>query len=176
MLCRCGALLLRRPLLHALWDRHLHACGRPRSHCGRSAPACYVCPSMAHAGNATAASHAAPAPPPHACAQARCSACFLRVLHVHTHRVAAGTEVPKYACKCWAAAMRAYMRCDSSHSQDAEGVSPLMRAAEGGHMEVVAELLQSGAPWNAQDAAGYCAGGRGVWEGGGRAKQAAGEG
>ncbi|GLI60425.1 hypothetical protein VaNZ11_002578 [Volvox africanus] len=42
--------------------------------------------------------------------------------------------------------------------QDEEGVSPLMKAAEGGHRTVVAALLQSGAPWNAQDKYGYCAG------------------
>ncbi|GIL60427.1 hypothetical protein Vafri_15020 [Volvox africanus] len=42
--------------------------------------------------------------------------------------------------------------------QDEEGVSPLMKAAEGGHMTVLAALLQSGAPWNAQDKYGYCAG------------------
>ncbi|PNW88902.1 hypothetical protein CHLRE_01g050050v5 [Chlamydomonas reinhardtii] len=42
--------------------------------------------------------------------------------------------------------------------QDEEGVSPLMRAAEGGHTAVMAALLQAGAPWNAQDSSGYCAG------------------
>ncbi|GIL85389.1 hypothetical protein Vretifemale_13936 [Volvox reticuliferus] len=42
--------------------------------------------------------------------------------------------------------------------QDEEGVSPLMKAAEGGHTTVLAALLQSGAPWNAQDKYGYCAG------------------
>lgn len=34
--------------------------------------------------------------------------------------------------------------------QDHEGVSPLMTAAEEGHAEVVAALLQAGAPWNQQ--------------------------
>ncbi|KAG2430741.1 hypothetical protein HYH02_013580 [Chlamydomonas schloesseri] len=42
--------------------------------------------------------------------------------------------------------------------QDEGGVSPLMKAAEGGHTAVLAALLQAGAPWNAQDASGYCAG------------------
>ncbi|EFJ40778.1 hypothetical protein VOLCADRAFT_69095 [Volvox carteri f. nagariensis] len=42
--------------------------------------------------------------------------------------------------------------------QDEDGVSPLMKAAEGGHIVVLSALLQSGAPWNAQDKHGYCAG------------------
>ncbi|KAG2425346.1 hypothetical protein HXX76_013760 [Chlamydomonas incerta] len=42
--------------------------------------------------------------------------------------------------------------------QDEAGVSPLMKAAEGGHTAVLVALLQAGAPWNAQDASGYCAG------------------
>lgn len=42
--------------------------------------------------------------------------------------------------------------------QDEDGVSPLMKAAEGGHTAVLVALLQSGAPWNTQDEDGYCAG------------------
>ncbi|KXZ55008.1 hypothetical protein GPECTOR_3g171 [Gonium pectorale] len=42
--------------------------------------------------------------------------------------------------------------------QDEDGVSPLMKAAEGGHTAAMAALLQAGAPWNAQDRHGYCAG------------------
>jgi protein arginine N-methyltransferase 2 len=42
--------------------------------------------------------------------------------------------------------------------QNAEGVSGLMLAAENGHLETIHKLLQSGAPWNAQDKEGYCAG------------------
>lgn len=38
--------------------------------------------------------------------------------------------------------------------QDEEGVSSLMTAAEQGHAEVVAALLQEGAPWNQQ--VSYC--------------------
>lgn len=39
-----------------------------------------------------------------------------------------------------------------------EGVTPLMRAAEEGHAEAVAALLEGGCPWNALDHEGYCAG------------------
>jgi len=39
-----------------------------------------------------------------------------------------------------------------------EGTTALMAAAENGHLQVVAALLQAGAPWNQQDTAGYCAG------------------
>lgn len=39
------------------------------------------------------------------------------------------------------------------------GVTPLMAAAEAGCPEAVAALLQEGAPWNALDDEGYCAGG-----------------
>ena len=42
--------------------------------------------------------------------------------------------------------------------QNAEGVSGLMLAAENGHFEIVHKLLDLGAPWNAQDKEGYCAG------------------
>lgn len=35
-----------------------------------------------------------------------------------------------------------------------------MKASECGHIEVVAMLLEAGAPWNAQDHNGYTAGGR----------------
>ncbi|PNH02928.1 Arginine N-methyltransferase 2, partial [Tetrabaena socialis] len=42
--------------------------------------------------------------------------------------------------------------------QNEEGVSALMKAAEAGHTAVLAALLGAGAPWNAQDQHGYCAG------------------
>jgi type IV protein arginine methyltransferase len=44
--------------------------------------------------------------------------------------------------------------------QDGQGVSALMLAAENGHIEIVRLLLDAGAPWNAQDSEGYCAGKR----------------
>lgn len=43
-------------------------------------------------------------------------------------------------------------------SQDAEGVTPLMKAAERGDVEIIKYLLEAGAPWNAQDNDGHCAG------------------
>lgn len=43
--------------------------------------------------------------------------------------------------------------------QDPEtGISPLMAAAKGGHLQVCEILLQEGAPWNALDRNGMCAG------------------
>ena len=42
--------------------------------------------------------------------------------------------------------------------QDAEGKSSLMLAAARGDTETVAVLLETGAPWNATDRAGMCAG------------------
>lgn len=45
------------------------------------------------------------------------------------------------------------------HFQDpVTGESALMKAAAGGHDELVSELLQRGAPWNAVDRNGMCAG------------------
>ncbi len=41
---------------------------------------------------------------------------------------------------------------------DGEGVTPLMAAGEGGHLDVVHTLLDGGVPWNALDNDGYCAG------------------
>lgn len=45
--------------------------------------------------------------------------------------------------------------------QDSEGLSALMKAADGGHGAVVAVLLQAGCPWNLQDHEGYTAGASG---------------
>jgi hypothetical protein len=50
---------------------------------------------------------------------------------------------------------------DPSYQEDTEGVSPLMRAAEHGHLDAVVALMEGGAPWNAQDTEGYTAGGWG---------------
>jgi hypothetical protein len=47
---------------------------------------------------------------------------------------------------------------DPSYQDVAEGVSPLMRAAENGHLQAAVALLEGGAPWNAQDKEGYTAG------------------
>jgi len=41
------------------------------------------------------------------------------------------------------------------------GMTPLMAAAEAGSAAAVAVLLEEGAPWNALDEEGYCAGGCG---------------
>ena len=43
-------------------------------------------------------------------------------------------------------------------SQDRKGVTPLMLACEGGHVEVVRRLLAAGAPWNELDNDNHCAG------------------
>ena len=40
---------------------------------------------------------------------------------------------------------------DARHQSADTGVSAMMLAAEQGHAAVVLQLLQSGAPWNAQD-------------------------
>ena len=46
-----------------------------------------------------------------------------------------------------------------AHAQaDEDGTSALMHAAGGGHGEVVSALLEAGAPWNAIDRRGRCAG------------------
>lgn len=47
---------------------------------------------------------------------------------------------------------------DSSFQEEEEGRSALMLAAEKGHMDVVVVLLERGAPWNALDRRGKCAG------------------
>ena len=39
-----------------------------------------------------------------------------------------------------------------------EGVTPLMAASGGGHLEIMKLLLEGGAPWNAVDKSGKCAG------------------
>jgi protein arginine N-methyltransferase 2 len=41
---------------------------------------------------------------------------------------------------------------------ESDGRSALMIAADGGHAAVVQQLLEAGAPWNALDRRGYCAG------------------
>lgn len=46
----------------------------------------------------------------------------------------------------------------ASAQDEATGESALMRAAQGGHAELVALLLERGAPWNALDRKGRCAG------------------
>ena len=47
---------------------------------------------------------------------------------------------------------------DLSPAQDEQGKSPLMAAAHAGHIEVLRLLLEAGAPWNAIDKQGRCAG------------------
>ena len=44
------------------------------------------------------------------------------------------------------------------HLQDENGQNALMLAAAQGHTEVAARLLEAGAPWNALDREGHCAG------------------
>lgn len=46
----------------------------------------------------------------------------------------------------------------ASCHDDATGETCLMRAAMNGHVEAVEKLLASGAPWNALDRRGLCAG------------------
>ena len=47
---------------------------------------------------------------------------------------------------------------DVSYSNPEDGVTPLMVAAEGGHLSLITTLLEAGAPWNAQDKDGHTAG------------------
>eukprot|EP00965_Chrysotila_dentata_P182383 6022436-Pleurochrysis_carterae.AAC.1 len=47
---------------------------------------------------------------------------------------------------------------DPCHQEDAGGVSPLMMAAKAGSQPIVTALLKAGAPWNAIDRCGRCAG------------------
>lgn len=47
---------------------------------------------------------------------------------------------------------------EAGHQETREGMSPMMGAARGGHVAVVRRLLEAGAPWNAVDRAGRCAG------------------
>ncbi len=47
---------------------------------------------------------------------------------------------------------------DVTYSNPEDGVTPLMIAAEGGHVAMITALLEAGAPWNAQDKEGYTAG------------------
>lgn len=49
--------------------------------------------------------------------------------------------------------------CGISVLQDpSDGMSALMKAADGGHAEALVTLLQAGCPWNLQDHEGYTAG------------------
>lgn len=49
--------------------------------------------------------------------------------------------------------------CGISALQDpSDGMSALMKAADGGHAEALVTLLQAGCPWNLQDHEGYTAG------------------
>ena len=47
---------------------------------------------------------------------------------------------------------------EASFQREADGVSGLMVAAQRGDIAVLSELLQAGAPWNALDRRGRCAG------------------
>lgn len=47
---------------------------------------------------------------------------------------------------------------EASYQREADGLSGLMVAAERGNTALVSELLQAGAPWNALDRRGCCAG------------------
>jgi type IV protein arginine methyltransferase len=47
---------------------------------------------------------------------------------------------------------------DVTYSNPEDGVTPLMIAAEGGHIPLMTLLLEAGAPWNAQDKDGHTAG------------------
>lgn len=49
-------------------------------------------------------------------------------------------------------------RCDACYQDPENGQSALMLAAEFGHAQIVSELLISGAPYNAVDKTGKCAG------------------
>ena len=65
------------------------------------------------------------------------------------------------ACRSgdFAAAKTALKAGAEAHYQDAEsGTSGLMAAAGGNHAELVELMLQRGAPWNAVDRRGKCAG------------------
>ncbi|EFJ15138.1 hypothetical protein SELMODRAFT_118824 [Selaginella moellendorffii] len=47
---------------------------------------------------------------------------------------------------------------DASYANPSTGLTPLIAAAKAGHSEVVRVLLNAGAPWNALDRSGRCAG------------------
>eukprot|EP00469_Lotharella_globosa_P004805 CAMPEP_0167794384 /NCGR_PEP_ID=MMETSP0111_2-20121227/13774_1 /TAXON_ID=91324 /ORGANISM="Lotharella globosa, Strain CCCM811" /LENGTH=366 /DNA_ID=CAMNT_0007687783 /DNA_START=26 /DNA_END=1126 /DNA_ORIENTATION=+ len=49
-------------------------------------------------------------------------------------------------------------KADVAFQESQQGISALMAAAVGGHSEAVNELLCAGAPWNAVDKSGRCAG------------------
>lgn len=71
-----------------------------------------------------------------------------------------GDDAPGAAA---AAASSAESELDPSHllaaqQSPATGLSPLMMASKGGHVEVCRALLDAGAPWNAVDRTGKCAG------------------
>lgn len=47
---------------------------------------------------------------------------------------------------------------DVSYQDPKDGMSALMKAADGGHVQAVEMLLLAGCPWNLQDHEGYTAG------------------
>jgi type IV protein arginine methyltransferase len=47
---------------------------------------------------------------------------------------------------------------DAAFQRDSDGASALMLAAKNGHCTVLSLLLEDGAPWNAIDKQGHCAG------------------
>ena len=69
----------------------------------------------------------------------------------------AWTSVP-FATMCSLADINKEQSKCFLYLQDENGRSPLMAAAKGGHTELVKQLLAKGAPWNAIDKQGKCAG------------------
>jgi ankyrin repeat protein len=47
---------------------------------------------------------------------------------------------------------------DVIYQDPSDGMSALMKAADGGHVDAVAMLLEAGCPWNLQDHEGYTSG------------------
>jgi protein arginine N-methyltransferase 2 len=59
------------------------------------------------------------------------------------------------------AVIRALVQENAAHvcqQDDETGISPLMAASKAGHLELVQQLLEQGAPWNAVDRQAQCAG------------------